>query len=304
VRIAGQIAICATAFLLVAASPSPTPRNQQSGQPNSHQTVANPLPATTTIAKPQQSPTPEAQTTCKQSEQWYDRIYEQVWPPLWDTFFPPVWSNWALVVIAAWTAWLAVGTLKNIEHQTKSAIISAVAAKQSGEAAQRALQSERPLLWIIDKPEEMNFTPQSQLATPYLLTNAVCKAKNFGNGAAIITDITAALTFKDFPEPKDFSACPKIPIAVERDVIAASDQIEFWVRLDSGSFADGVWRQMEAGAIMLKLYGALRYEDVFGHKYETGFARIRTWGHSGDGRYFGRGRSALLARENTTITAK
>ena len=58
---------------------------------------------------------------------------------------PPIWSNWAMVVITAATAAVALGTLKSIKRQTvanvdgaKAALTSAEAAKASAEATMLA----------------------------------------------------------------------------------------------------------------------------------------------------------------------
>jgi hypothetical protein len=181
-KIARQIVVCMIALLLVAGSPLATPVTQQSGQTSSEQSaVAKPLPAPSiaAITTPKPSPTWETQSANRQLRNWYERICKQVWPPLWGAFFPPVWSNWALVIIAIWAACVTVGTFKNIESQTKAAITSADAANQSAKVAQRALQSERPLLWIIGKPEELNFMPRSKLPESYLRSHVACIAKKF-----------------------------------------------------------------------------------------------------------------------------
>jgi hypothetical protein len=78
-------------------------------------------------------------------------------------------------------------------------------------------------------------------------------------------------------------------IFAERDVVATKDQIELLITLESVQFADEDWQRMESKneseKIVLNFYGAIQYEDVFGHRFETGFARIRHWGHTGDGHY-------------------
>jgi hypothetical protein len=53
------------------------------------------------------------------------------------------WSNWALVIVAIGGTWIAIRTLKNIEQQTRAAITSANAAKESADTAAKALNHTR-----------------------------------------------------------------------------------------------------------------------------------------------------------------
>lgn len=105
----------------------------------------------------------------------------------------PFWSNWALVIVGIWAAWIATGTLKDLKEQTVAAKNSADAAKKSADAAflnaQAVIDAERP--WIIvsllrDKRNDR-----------FWLT---FRASNEGRSPAVILRCFAQYAFTNDPE--------------------------------------------------------------------------------------------------------
>src|SRR5579864_1302948 len=88
-------------------NPSPTSRNEQQRQAQ-EQSTGSKRP----MDKP---PLPVAGATANNQTNTSNNEARE-WP---DWFWPPQWSNWALVIVAAWAAYVAIRTLKAMERQVE-----------------------------------------------------------------------------------------------------------------------------------------------------------------------------------------
>jgi hypothetical protein len=153
--------LIASALLLSAASP--TPRNQQQRQPDSQTSNTQASPSAPTEANRivatqvrQATSAPETNGADIQSEEWYYRLYDHVWPPQWDTFFPPIWSNWAIIFVAVWAgyaAWRTVGEMRSqAEKQALDFDKSFAETREATRAATRQAKVSEDTLILTQRP--------------------------------------------------------------------------------------------------------------------------------------------------------
>jgi hypothetical protein len=193
------VVICA----VVMATAVTNPGQQQKKSTEKHQPVCN-VPSTAVPCAPV-LPVPDALTpitTEKQTANW------QSW------FWPPEWATWALVIVAIWTAIVALNTLKEIRDEVVIAGEELQHTKQFAEAtiksanaaslnAQAVINAERP--WMVvatffdeDRPELCRFGCRNQGDTP-----------------AKIVSVSAEICFiekpDDLPVPPDYSSPVNMP---------------------------------------------------------------------------------------------
>jgi len=103
-------AVALLSLLLIAATPSPTHRNDQQAQPreyhNDTQNVPTPPAPFVTSTPCEPRPTPKGQNSSDNSQSWND------W--FWETL-----PNWVLAGLALWAGLAAYGTLSEMRRQAK-----------------------------------------------------------------------------------------------------------------------------------------------------------------------------------------
>ncbi|MEP7304235.1 MAG: hypothetical protein ABJA98_01830 [Acidobacteriota bacterium] len=87
-----------------------SPRAEQGREPDGQRQNAAPLaPAAPVQPQDPARAQPQAQAPNRQArggDQWFEG--------------PPIWSNWALVIVAAWGGWLALGSLKALRRDVRN----------------------------------------------------------------------------------------------------------------------------------------------------------------------------------------
>jgi hypothetical protein len=251
-----QIVVCMTALFLVAASPLPPPPNQQSGQSEAHQAVAklSPQPTIETPTQPKPSFTPQRQSAATKTKYspeqsrkaWLLWILARIWKINW--------SNWALVFAAIWAGRIALNTLCAIRDQA--------------EIARKALTFLETPRISIGKLSSFVRQPDSR---PYPRPQFRFSLKNDGRSVAELTSVCPiARVVTD----------PSIPVNYDGGLIDTS-QVAIGPNSDTGEMQwraivmqevnEAEFAKVLAETAHIVLFGYVKYVDVFGQKWISGF---------------------------------
>ena len=265
-------------------SASPLHKNQQQGNAAKREKVAQnpPTPPTVTCvcAPPQESPQPQAPAANRETKNWRE----------W--FWPPEWASWALVIVAIWTAFIAIGTLRQIEQETKhsgelakaakdiaqTAVENATAASATARAAERSAESVKNIYraWVLTGWTMGNIADKFELwIHNYGQTPAQVISKH---SKTEIVDNEAALA--NLPIPPDYGKnqllAPQMIAPNSKDSIVSFD-IKTWANVL------GEWASLYQGEKITVIYGLIKYRDVLDPKveHETRFCNWHSYKRNG-----------------------
>ena len=176
---------------------------------------------------------------------------------------PGSWPNWAMVIIAAVTASIAIQTLGTIKTQTKAAKDSADAAKKSADAL---MIGDRA--WVLLEREDI----QDKIQAPYLPTaeqmmveqrmpHCVLFLKNFGKTPAKITALRFELEVSDNPNVPPSNAAYDISGTLNPYMLPQEGCLPYEARLNTQRMED--CDSIRGGVRFLWLFGIIKYTDVF-----------------------------------------
>ena len=102
-------------------------------------------------------------------------------------FSPLAWSNWALVIVAAIAAWVAIRTLKELARQSRTGIINARATMRAADAARSANETLAKLerAWLAVEVEPTVYMLDAR--TEDYLVSFKFKVRNYGRCIAWLT---------------------------------------------------------------------------------------------------------------------
>jgi|SRR5208282_4261606 hypothetical protein len=178
----------------------------------------------------------------------------------------PFWSNWALVIVGIVTAWIALGTLKDIKQQTSTATISADAAKKSAEMAEASLKLGERADVLLDAASLVYGQDLSGKDA-----RVVVQFKNFGRTKAVNVRLKLNLVTEGIPET-DHTNIPTISMgAGEVKEISSQKFVQFMTEVMA--------RKIFAAETSLSFEGEACYQDIFGtphRSYYTGTWNVGT----------------------------
>jgi hypothetical protein len=171
-------------------------------------------------------------------------------PPWWDV----AWSTWALVVVGVVAAYIALGTLSDIRKQTEVSKIAADAARKSAEVAEQTLHlTQSADVQIVG----MRLTPAGPLTANTVIEVQV---KNFGQSRAkqFVNDLTVGIQGRELApvHARQYIGVvlgPGQPFTIGFEPLGPGKILT----------QDDVQRVLN-GELFLKIWGSLKYEDVFG----------------------------------------
>ena len=179
--------------------------------------------------------------------------------PAWTDQF---WSNWALVIVGIVTAWIALGTLKDIKQQTSTATISAEAAKKSAEMAEASLKLGERADVLLDG---VSLVYGQDLGGKD--TRVVVQFKNFGRTKAVNVRLKLNLVTEGIPET-DQTNIPTISMgAGEIKEISSQRFVQFMTEIMA--------QKIFAAETPLSFEGEACYQDIFGTPHRSYYAG--TW---------------------------
>ena len=211
---------------------------------------------------------PKEATSKNESQNWYD----------W--FWPPIWSSWALVIMGVIAAYIALRTVRAVDHQTQAIFdgtvanrIAAEAAMDSVKAAQLALHADRPFL-VMDNPNLVGFHPPSNISDLPMSgeqLTASFRLRNCGKGPAVIEEAKGRLTVaREYPGIGKFADCSQMEVM--RSAFAAgesSDRVS--PRRDARVLSLEQYESVRNGDDAIIFYGQIAYRDIFSERYTTTF---------------------------------
>jgi hypothetical protein len=200
-------------------------------------------------------------TQAQPPSQHNDRNAEKQAPktpmPIWTD---PFWSNWALVVVGIITAWVALGTLRDLKKQTAATGISAEAAKKSAEIAEASLKIVERADILLDAASLVyGQIPGGKDA------RVILQYKNFGRTKAVEVRLRLNLIIKGIPE-SDHTKIPTIVMGAGETKEASSQRFVEFMTEDTA-------QEIFSGKTGLSFEGGASYEDIFGnphHCFYTG----------------------------------
>jgi hypothetical protein len=188
-------------------------------------------------------------------------------PPWWDV----AWSTWALVVVGAIAAWIAVRTLKDIRKQTRNTAIAAEAAARNAEAV---VNAERAwIMTTIDNADHAHIQDTENLQTGEF-TSIVHLTLNYTNVGRIPCWVTdKAVWFRiieSIPNDPVFDT-PTRRFGETEPLVQGQPQFIHLSQLTSKGVHAMVLSGEGKGGNVPIFYGYIRYRDPFGSNRETRF---------------------------------
>jgi hypothetical protein len=167
-----------------------------------------------------------------------------------------------LVIVGIVTAWIALGTLKDIKQQTSTATISAEAAKKSAEMAEASLKLGERADVLLDG---VSLVYGQDLGGKD--TRVVVQFKNFGRTKAVNVRLKLNLVTEGIPET-DQTNIPTISMgAGEIKEISSQRFVQFMTEIMA--------QKIFAAETPLSFEGEACYQDIFGTPHRSYYAG--TW---------------------------
>lgn len=260
-RLFAVLAITAITFL-------PAAGNQKQSQPEKQDTKAQetstPPPVTVNVV--QNSPATPQQQNCPQPQprNWYE----------W--FWPPIWSNWGIIIIAAFAACAAFGTLGEIKKQSASTEKAADAARGNATAV---INAERAWVMVDIKGVDIqgnDIPPQATYVKDKISVVVTFHCRNDGKTPAWITEKWVNMKLVEgIPAQPDFSDRSQV-VQTSVQPLSAGEQsprphqsdVLVYTLLCKGD-------ELDRMAKTLLIYGYAKYRTIFATQQgETRFGYI------------------------------
>ncbi len=260
-------AIALLSLLLIAATPSPLPDQQQSKAAD-HQTAAEAVQPeaskTAIIAAAISLPAPGTDA---------GEVSDQPWS-YWEAVAPSTWSTWGLATFAAIAAWIALHTLGAIKRQTEIAAVAERAWIAFDLAPNQIVGMEQLVFW---RGNSQQFTPQMGTLVHALTTN-----HSFVNGGKTIGRVKGGtvkficINPDNLPAEPNYSGpggltVPEFLILPHTPIVGSA-----YLVLNGQEILD-----LFNGDRALVVYGFISYDDILGDPHESRFCLIcrfpRAW---------------------------
>jgi len=248
---------------------SPSNRNQQHSQADDKNVSSMPAQAPPICAPSETNIQVKAPSPEQKASRWVD----------W--FWPPEWANWALVIVAIWTACIAVGTLKQIALETKhsgdlagaakdiarTALESATAATRSANHAERATKLTQRADVLL---KDFDVRVHSDNEVIGQNTQFFVNIRNFGPTRANDVRFDFGMTVSGNRNPvrnSPYIEPPKVTI-----VMGSGDEKNVAFNKLGDVFSSEIITKIADGSSELRIIGRITYKDVFGesHSVECG----------------------------------
>ena len=180
-----------------------------------------------------------------------------------------MWPTWVLAILAGLAAWIGVRTLGSIDRQAIETARSASATEKSVEALTTI---ESPYLSTCDLTAQIVYVdiPTKPFDRPYVFY----RFKNDGRTPAVLIEVQHGIHCyrrNDLPTKPDYS---QMAILDQGGVVVPPNGISDlrWMCAAPANFAETTnFAQIIVGDVALYFYGLVRYRDLFGRIYRTGF---------------------------------
>jgi hypothetical protein len=267
-RLLFPLSLLLCAVVAVRQSPpkqSPTNRSEQHKQANNKDVPSIPAPsaAPSEINIQVKAPSPEQKTS-----NWHE----------W--FWPPEWANWALVIVATWTAIVALDTLREIrnevviardelKHTEKFADAASKSAEAAALSAQSVINAERA--WLIVTADMVSNMQKVKGSSYRFGFGFNWRVKNGGKTTAFITKIGARFhTVKDISELPDEPNIDLPALVEPTDYfpegfgVGPNDSVErFTFAQEQRPVSQEDYEAASAGRVLWIAYGIVEYRLIF-----------------------------------------